>query len=439
MVNFKSQTFMATKTITRPLADSLRPQNISDVIGQSHILGENGSLSRMLKTGQVPSLILWGPPGCGKTTIARLLANEINCYFIAVSAVLSGAADLKKIFLDAQTRLENGQKTLLMVDEIHRFNRAQQDLFLPYVEDGTVILIGATTENPSFEVNSALLSRCKVLVLKRLENNDLLQIIKRAEAFMHKNLPLDENARLALCYMADGDGRYLLNLCEELFTLQNGDAQSNNILTIEELSAYLQKRMPVYDKNQDSHYNLISALHKSLRGSDVDAALYWFARILSGGEDPLYIARRLVRFAVEDIGLADPNALLQANAAKDAYNFLGSPEGELAIAQAVVYLATAPKSNAAYMAYKNAMHDAKEHGSLMPPKHILNAPTKLMRQIGYGSGYVYDHNTLSGFSGQNYFPDDMPRKCYYDPPERGFEREIIKRLKYWQKLRNTHN
>lgn len=424
----------------RPLADALRPQSLEDVIGQGHVLGETGSLTRIIKAGHIPSLIFWGPPGCGKTTIARLLAKETNCYFDTVSAVTSGAVDLRKIFLDAKERLKIGQKTLLMVDEIHRFNRAQQDLFLPYVEDGTVILVGATTENPSFEVNSALLSRCKVLVLKRLDEEALLQLLVRAEKFVKKNLPLDDAGRKALCYMADGDGRYLLNLCEELFALEpsismKGQGEGTYFFTLEELSTFLQKRMPVYDKHQDSHYNLISALHKSLRGSDVDAALYWFARMLSGGEDPLYITRRLMRFAVEDIGMADPNALLQANAAKEAYDFLGSPEGELAIAQAVIYLATAPKSNAAYMAFKDSARDAKENGSLMPPKHILNAPTKFMKQEGYGAGYVYDHNTERGFSGQNYFPDDMPRKQYYNPPERGFEREIVKRLKYWDKMR----
>lgn len=444
------------KTTISPLADAMRPQSLPDVIGQGHVLGENGSLTRILKTGHIPSMIFWGPPGCGKTTIARLLALETDCYFDIVSAVTSGASELRKIFTDAKERFAHGQRTLLMVDEIHRFNRSQQDLFLPYVEDGTVILVGATTENPSFEVNSALLSRCKVLVLKRLEDLDLLQIIERAEKFTGKKLPLDGEGKKALCYMADGDGRYLLNLCEELFALEpsppgrgQGEGSTQNginphpiplpvgegVITIEELSSFLQKRMPVYDKHQDSHYNLISALHKSLRGSDVNAALYWFARMLAGGEDPLYITRRLVRFAVEDIGMADPNALLQANAAKDAYGFLGSPEGELAIAQAVIYLATAPKSNAAYMAFKESVRDAKTYGSLMPPKHILNAPTKLMKQEGYGTGYVYDHDTKDGFSSQNYFPDDMGRKQYYNPFERGFEREVVKRLKYWEKLR----
>jgi putative ATPase len=426
----------------RPLADAMRPQTLGQVIGQGHVLGATGSLTRIIKAGHIPSLLLWGPPGCGKTTIARLIAVETNCYFDIVSAVMSGASELRKIFTEAKERLQTGQKTLLMVDEIHRFNRAQQDLFLPYVEDGTVILIGATTENPSFEVNSALLSRCKVIALKRLDADALLQILKRSEEFTGKNLPLDDDGKAALCNMADGDGRYLLNLCEELFSvIKNQESKEGNTLIIDsclsiaELSTFLQKRMPVYDKHQDSHYNVISALHKSLRGSDVDAALYWFSRILAGGEDPLYIARRLVRFAVEDIGIADPNAIVQANAAKEAYDFLGSPEGELAIAQAVIYLATAPKSNAVYVAFKDSARDAKENGSLMPPKHILNAPTKFMKNEGYGAGYVYDHNTASGFSGQNYFPDDMRRKQYYNPVERGFEREVIKRLKYWEKMR----
>ena len=417
-------------TAYRPLADTLRPQTLAEVIGQDHVLGEKGSLTRVIKAGHIHSMILWGPPGCGKTTIAKLLAHETNCYFEIVSAVASGAAELRKIFAEAEDRNKIGQKTLLMVDEIHRFNRAQQDLFLPYVEDGTVILVGATTENPSFEVNSALLSRCKVIVLKRLDDAALLQILNRAENFNGKPLPIDDEARKALCYMADGDGRYLLNLCEELFSIIPG-----KIITTAELPEILQKRMPVYDKHQDSHYNLISALHKSLRGSDVNAALYWFARILDGGEDPLYIVRRLIRFAVEDIGMADPNALVQANAAKDAYHFLGSPEGELTIAQAVIYLATAPKSNASYTAFKDSSRDAKANGSLMPPKHILNAPTKLMKEEGYGSGYIYDHDTDKGFAGQNYFPDGMPRRTYYNPPMRGFEREIVKRLEYWNKLR----
>lgn len=422
------------ETHKRPLADQLRPKNIGEVIGQEHIVGKNGSLTRLIENGHMPSLILWGPPGCGKTTIAQLLAKDLGFYFETVSAVMSGASDLRKIFASAEAKQKQGKQTLVLVDEIHRFNRAQQDLFLPYVENGTIILVGATTENPSFEVNSALLSRCKVLVLNRLGDDELIQIIERAEEITGKKLPIDANGKEMLCRMADGDGRYILNLCEELFAIS-----SKEIIAAEELPAFLQKRAPLYDKHQDSHYNLISALHKSLRGSDVDASLYWFARMLAGGEDPLYIVRRLVRFAVEDIGMADPEALVQANAAKDAYHFLGSPEGELAIAQAVIYLATAPKSNAAYKAFKLVSKDAKNTGSLMPPKHILNAPTNLMKEEGYGKNYAYDHDTEHGFSGQNYFPDNMSRKVYYHPKEIGFEREIVKRLQYWQKLRDKNN
>jgi len=414
----------------RPLADVIRPKNIEEIVGQSHILGDQGSLQKLIEKNHIPSLILWGPPGCGKTTLAKILAEKSFYQFVTISAVTSGVPELKKILNIASEQFKLGQKTLLLVDEIHRFNRAQQDIFLPYVEDGTIILVGATTENPSFELNSALLSRCKVLVLTRLQQNDLQELIKRAEAYYQNQLPITDNAKNILCTLADGDGRYLLNMCEEIFSLG-----LKKPIDIEELLAITQKRLPIYDKHQDSHYNLISALHKSLRGSDVDASLYWLGRMLDGGEEPLYIIRRLVRFAVEDIGLADPQAIHQALAAKDAYDFLGSPEGELAIAQAVVYLATSPKSNAVYKASKASMKDAKSSGSLMPPKHILNAPTGLMRAEGYGVGYNYDHDTEHGFSGQNYFPDGMARKSYYQPLERGFERELQKRLEYWQKLR----
>lgn len=413
-----------------PLAEKLRPATLAEVIGQETVLSGQGSLSRMVESGKLYSVILWGPPGCGKTTIAKLLANHTNSHFEIVSAVTSGVAELKKIFQAAKQRRKTGVATVLMVDEIHRFNRSQQDAFLPYVEDGTITLIGATTENPSFELNAALLSRCKVIVLNRLDNDALMRLIGRAERYVGTELPVTEEAKQALCAMADGDGRYLLGLCEEIFALEY-----DNLLDPEQLAEIVRKRVPLYDKHQDSHYNLISALHKSLRGSDVDAALYWFARMLQGGEEPLYIMRRLIRFAVEDIGLADPNALLQANAAKDAYQMLGTPEGELAIAQCVVYLATAPKSNAVYQGFNQVMRDAKETGSLMPPKHILNAPTKLMKEIGYGKEYQYDHNAEDGFSGQNYFPEEMERAEYYQPVARGFEREIQKRLAYWQKLR----
>lgn len=417
---------------SKPLADLLRPKELEEVIGQEHVLGENGSITRLLKANSLPSIILWGTPGCGKTTIARLLASKINYHFEVISAVTNGAADLKKIFQSAQIRKKNGINTLLMVDEIHRFNRAQQDLFLPYVENGTVTLIGATTENPSFELNSALLSRCKVIVLNPLDNNSLDKLIKRSETHFGKNAPLTDEAREVLCKISDGDGRYLLGMCEELFSLNIEEK-----IDAKELTQILQERFPIYDKNHDSHYNLISALHKSLRGSDVDASLYWFNRMLNGGEDPVYICRRLVRFAVEDIGLADPQAVVQANAAKEAYIFLGSPEGDLAIAQAVIYLATAPKSNSAYSAYKLSKQSAKEHGSLAPPKHIMNAPTKLMKELGYKEGYIYDHDTVEGFSGQNYFPEDMQREEYYAPVERGFERDVKKRMDYWRKIRES--
>ena len=415
----------------RPLAERLRPDNLDQVIGQDHLLADEGAIQRMLAGHRLASLVLWGPPGSGKTTIARLLATQVGLYFVQLSAVFSGVADLRKAFTAASKRRVSGQGTLLFVDEIHRFNRSQQDGFLPYVEDGTIILVGATTENPSFELNAALLSRCQVLVLKRLDEGALEELLRRAETAYDRDLPLQPEARQALLSMADGDGRFVLNLAEELLTLE----KSMTPLDVAALSKTLQRRAPVYDKAQEGHYNLISALHKSLRGSDVDAALYWLARMLSAGEEPLYITRRLVRFAVEDIGLADPQAVVQANAAKDAYDFLGSPEGELAIAQAVIYLATAPKSNAAYSALSRANRAAQDTGSLMPPKHILNAPTPLMKDFGYSDGYVYDHGTEHGFSGQNYFPGQMARQNFYRPADRGFEREVAKRMAYWDKLR----
>src|SRR5437763_529892 len=413
-----------------PLAERLRPKALGDILGQDHLLGPEGPIGRMLGAKKPTSMILWGPPGTGKTTIARLLANAVGMRFVAISAVFSGVADLKKVFAEARTAARAGQRTLLFVDEIHRFNRAQQDGFLPYVEDGTVTLVGATTENPSFELIAALLSRCQVLVLRRLDDIALTVLLDRTEAALGKSLPIDEQGRQALFAMADGDGRYLITLAEQLAQLKE-----KGPVPPARLAKLLQKRAPLYDKAQEAHYNLISALHKSLRGSDVDAALYWFARMLDGGEDPKYIARRLVRFAVEDIGMADPNALTQTLAAWETYDRLGSPEGELAIAQAVIYLGTAPKSNAGYTAFGAAKRAAKEHGSLTPPMHILNAPTRLMKDIGYGKGYEYDHNTEDGFSGQNYFPDGMAREEFYQPVERGFEREIIKRLEYWKKLR----
>jgi len=414
-----------------PLADRLRPTSVDEVIGQGHVLSENHMLRPILEGAAPVSMVLWGPPGCGKTTLARIIAEKSGYEFEQVSAVASGVADLKAIFERARARRQDGKRTLVFVDEIHRFNRSQQDAFLPVVEDGTILLIGATTENPSFEMNSALLSRMQVVVLQRLNAEAMQQLLLRAEDHLTKALPLTTEAREILIGMADGDGRALLNFCEILFGYRGKDKLDPSGLT-----QYLQKRAPLYDKRQEAHYNLISALHKSLRGSDVQAALYWLCRMLDGGEDPLYIARRLVRFAVEDIGLADPQALIQANAAKEAYDFLGSPEGELALVQLVIYLATAPKSNAAYMAYKAAAGSARTHGSLMPPMHILNAPTKLMKELGYSKGYDYDHSAEDAFSGQNYFPDGMRREEYYQPVERGFEREIIKRLDYWAKLRD---
>jgi putative ATPase len=415
----------------RPLADRLRPGVLKDVLGQDHLLGPDGPLGRMTREGRITSMILWGPPGTGKTTVARLLAGSTNLHFEPLSAVFSGVADLRRVFDAAKERRIAGQGTLLFVDEIHRFNRAQQDGFLPYVEDGTVILVGATTENPSFELNGALLSRCQVFVLNRLDHAALETLLARAEAETGETLPLTDNARHSVCAMADGDGRYLLNLVEEIFAIGALEPLDVNALT-----ERIQKRAPLYDKSQEAHYNLISALHKSLRGSDVDAALYWFARMLDGGEDPRYIARRLTRFSVEDIGMADPHALTQSIAAWEAYERIGSPEGELAIAQCVIYLATAPKSNAVYSAFKSSAKSAKETGSLSPPKHILNAPTGLMKDIGYGDGYQYDHATEKGFSGQNYFPENMPREEFYQPVDRGFERDIGKRMEYWKKLRD---
>lgn len=414
----------------RPLADRLRPRTLDEVVGQDHLLKPEGPLGRMVAARRLASMILWGPPGCGKTTIARLLAHSTDLHFEPLSAVFSGVADLRKVFDAARARRVAGQGTLLFIDEIHRFNRSQQDGFLPFVEDGTVTLVGATTENPSFELNAALLSRAQVFVLNRLDDAALEKLLSRAEAEMGRPLPLDADARAAVKAMADGDGRFCLNLCEELFALPG-----ETVLDTNALAATIQRRAPLYDKAQEGHYNLISALHKSLRGSDTDAALYWYSRMLDGGEDPRYIARRLTRFAVEDVGLADPNALTQAIAAWEAYERLGSPEGELALAQLVIYLGTAPKSNAGYTAYKSAVRAAKETGSLMPPKHILNAPTKLMKTIGYGKGYEYDHDTAEGFSGQNYFPEGMARREFYQPVERGFERDLRKRLDYWARLR----
>ncbi len=414
----------------RPLADRLRPSDLSQVVGQDHLLRADGPIGRMVAAGRLASMILWGPPGSGKTTIAPLLSEVAELAFEPLSAVFSGVADLRKVFERAKERRLAGRGTLLFIDEIHRFNRAQQDGFLPYVEDGTVILVGATTENPSFELNAALLSRCQVFVLQRLDSAALGVLLERAEADAGRPLPLSAEARAALVAMADGDGRYLLNLTEELFALDAAETLDTAALT-----RIVQQRAPLYDKSQEGHYNLISALHKSLRGSDTDAALYWLARMLAGGEDPRYIARRLVRFAVEDIALADPQALVQGIAAWQAYERIGSPEGELALAQLVIYLGTAPKSNAAYVAFQEAQRAAKETGSLMPPKHILNAPTRLMKDLGYGAGYAYDHNAPDAFSGQDYFPDGLARRQFYRPVERGFEREIKKRLDYWAKLR----
>jgi putative ATPase len=413
-----------------PLADRLRPAALDEVVGQDHLTGPEGAIGRMVAAGKLASMILWGPPGTGKTTIARLLADAVGMRFVAISAVFSGVADLKKVFAEAREFARAGKQTLLFVDEIHRFNRAQQDGFLPYVEDGTVVLVGATTENPSFELNAALLSRAQVLILNRLDHDALAQLLDRAEAVTGRPLPLTAEAREALIATADGDGRFLLNQAETLFSVEL-DAP----LDAAALSALLHRRVAVYDKDREGHYNLISALHKSIRGSDPQAALYYLARMLTAGEEPLYLLRRLTRAAVEDIGLADPNALVQCIAAKDSYDFLGSPEGELAIVQACLYLAAAPKSNAAYKAQKAAWRSAKETGSLMPPKNILNAPTKLMKTIGYGKGYQYDHDADEGFSGDNYWPEEMAPQTFYEPTDRGFEKRVRERLDYWNSLR----
>lgn len=415
----------------QPLADKLRPSSLDEIVGQDHLLGPDGPLRRMIDSKRLSSFILWGPPGCGKTTAARLMASNTSLHFTALSAVFSGIADLRKAFEDAARRRETGIGTLLFVDEIHRFNRAQQDGFLPYVENGTVILVGATTENPSFELNGALLSRCKVFVMKPLDDEALEKLLIRAEKVVGRPLPLDSDARATLRELADGDGRYIINLIESVYNL----SAEGEMLNRERLLKFVQQKAPGYDKDRDGHYNLISALHKSLRGSDTDAALYWAARMIEGGEDPLYLLRRLTRFAMEDVSMADPNALNIAIAAWDTYERLGSPEGDLAIAELVVYLGTAPKSNSIDKAWGAARRAAKEYGTLTPPAHILNAPTKLMKELGYGSGYQYDQDLPDAFSGQNYFPDKMPRLKFYNPPERGFEREIVKRLAYWERLR----
>lgn len=420
--------------IGTPLAERLRADSLADVVGQEHILGDDGIITNQLKTGNIKSMILWGPPGCGKTTIAKLVAKYAEAEFVMLSAVFSGVADLKKVFADAISLRNVGKRTILFVDEIHRFNKAQQDSFLPYVEDGTITLIGATTENPSFELNSALISRCQVIILKRLNEEALTRLIERAEEETGAKLPLTDTAKNNLIAISDGDGRYLLNMIEMIYDFSNGKIIDENLLP-----KVIQTRLPNYDKMGDAHYSLISALHKSLRGSDVDAGLYWLARMIAGGEDVKYILRRLTRFAVEDVGIADPHALPYAINAWQAYERLGSPEGDLAVASLVIYLATAPKSNASEVAWNDALATAKATGSLNPPMHIINAPTKLMKEQGFGEGYIYDPDTKDGFSGQNYFPDNMKRRKFYTPKERGFEREIKKRLDYWENLRRKKN
>ena len=416
--------------IKRPLAEKMRPTSLESLVGQEHLLGQDAPLGRMLRERRASSMILWGPPGSGKTTLARVMAEHVNIRFESLSAVFSGVSDLRKVFDQAVERKKVGTDTLLFVDEIHRFNRAQQDSFLPFVEDGTVVLVGATTENPSFELNSALLSRCQVFILQKIDKVGLETLLKRAEELEGKELPLQQKTRDNLLAMADGDGRFLLNMAEELFHLPSVPK-----LSADDLAQAVQKKVPIYDKNKDEHYNLISALHKSLRGSDVDAALYWLARMLAGGEDQNYIMRRLLRVASEDIGMADPNAITHALSCWDGYRRVGSPEGDLFLAQSVIYLATAPKSNAVYEALSKASSIAKKNAGLSPPKHILNAPTELMKSLGYGKNYSYDHDFANSFSGQNYFPEEMERLSFYKPKETGFEREVKKRLQYWAKLR----
>lgn len=447
MAEFFSQIDDTDQGLSRPLADRLRPKSLDDVVGQGHIIGDGAPLTRMIASGRLPSIIFWGPPGCGKTTLARILAQHSDLHFEQISAIFSGVADLRKVFESAKIRRSNGQGTLLFVDEIHRFNKSQQDAFLPVMEDGTITLIGATTENPSFELNAALLSRAQVLVLKRLDDGALELLLERAEEASGQPLPLDDNARETLKAIADGDGRYMLTMVEQVLNLVHPDESQDLVkkdpksslgcMNTEQLLTLVQKRAPLYDKANEAHYNLISSFHKSLRASDADAALYWMARMLAGGEHPEYILRRMLCVASEDISNADPMALQVALNAWQAYERLGLPEGELAMAQACTYLASAPKSNASYMAFKEAKSAAAQTGSLMPPKHAMNAPTKLMKSEGYGGGYIYDHDTPEGFSGLSYFPEDLPRKTFYQPVERGFEREIKKRLEYWAKLRHT--